>query len=102
MSSPAVTDRVLAACEPARGRWVSGARHGLSDRVLARSAAEVFDIAYGELDATGAPSWVLEQLGDMTERQVLMGRCPADDPDLDPGAAAAVDARQAQVTEGAR
>jgi glutamate--cysteine ligase len=104
LSSPEVTDRVLAACEPARGRWVSGARHGLSDRVLARSAAEVFDIAYSELDATGAPSWVLEQLGDMTERQVLLGRCPADDPDLDPGAGAAavVDARKEHVPEGAR
>lgn len=88
MSDPVVTDRVLEVCEPAQGRWVSGARHGLADRVLARAAASVFDLACTRLPDVGAPPWVVDDLGEMTERYVLRGRCPADDPDPptdDPG-----------------
>jgi glutamate--cysteine ligase len=80
LSDPAVTDRVLEACEPARGRWVSGARHGLSDRVLAGAARVVFDLACRQLPSLGAPPWLLEDLTEMTDRQVRRGRCPADDP----------------------
>lgn len=80
LADPAVTDRVLEFCEPARGRWVSGARHGLADRVLARAAAGVFPLAVDRLPDVGAPRWVLDALTLMTERQVLRGRCPADDP----------------------
>jgi len=81
MSDPVVTDRVLEACEPAQGRWVSGARYGLADRVLARAAAAVFDLACSRMPAVAAPPEVVEALGEMTERYVLRGRCPADDPD---------------------
>ncbi len=77
---PDVLDPVLEACAPARGRWISGARHGLADRVLARAAAAVFPLAVARLEADGAPPGVLADLVDMTERQVLRGRCPADDP----------------------
>ncbi|MCY7340893.1 MAG: ergothioneine biosynthesis glutamate--cysteine ligase EgtA [Pseudonocardia sp.] len=80
LSDPSVTDRAMAACEPAQGRWVSGARRGLADRVLARAAATVFDLACAQLPAVGAPVWVVEDLVAMTERQVRRGRCPADDP----------------------
>ena len=80
LSDPAVTDRVLEICEPVRGRWVSGARHGLADRVLARAAAGVFTLALDRLPGIGAPGWVVDALTLMTERQVLRGRCPADDP----------------------
>jgi glutamate--cysteine ligase len=75
-----VLDTVLEACAPARGRWTSGARHGLADRVLARAAGAVFPLAVARLAAGGAPPGVLADLIDMTERQVLRGRCPADDP----------------------
>ncbi len=81
LSDPVATDRVLEVCLPARGRWVSGARHGLADRVLARAAALVFDLACTRLPAVGAPPWVVDALVEMTERYVLRGRCPADDPD---------------------
>jgi glutamate--cysteine ligase len=84
LSDPVVTDRVLEVCEPALGRWESGARHGLADRVLARAAARVFDLACSRLPAVGAPSWLADALCDTTERYVLRGRCPADDPDPDP------------------
>jgi glutamate--cysteine ligase len=81
LSDPAVADRARDACEPARGRWVSGARHGLSDRVLAKAAGTVFELARGRLAAVGAPDWVAADLDDMIERQVLRGRCPADEPE---------------------
>ncbi|WP_308258039.1 ergothioneine biosynthesis glutamate--cysteine ligase EgtA [Pseudonocardia lacus] len=81
LSDPAVTDRVRDVCEPAAGRWVSGARHGLADRVLARAAASVFELARDRQPALGSPGWVVDDLDDMIERQVLRGRCPADDPE---------------------
>lgn len=79
LSDPVVTDQVLEICEPAQGRWESGARHGLADRVLARAAALVFDLACTRLPDVGTPAWVVDDLGEMTERYVLRGRCPADD-----------------------
>ncbi|MCO1660091.1 ergothioneine biosynthesis glutamate--cysteine ligase EgtA [Pseudonocardia humida] len=81
LSDPAVTDRAREACEPVAGRWVSGARHGLADRVLATAAAAVFELARGAQAALNAPDWVVADLDDMIERQVLRGRCPADDPE---------------------
>lgn len=80
LSDDAAVDRVLEVCAPARGRWVSGARHGLDDRVLARAAAAVFALAADRLPGLGAPAWVRDALADVIERQVLRGRCPADDP----------------------
>lgn len=82
LSDPAVVDRAREACEPAAGRWVSGARHGLADRVLARAAATVFDLARSRQAALNAPDWVVADLDDMIEKQVLRGRCPADDPEI--------------------
>jgi glutamate--cysteine ligase len=86
LSDPTTIDRAREACAPAAGRWTSGARHGLSDRVLARAAATVFELAIGRLPAVGAPQWVAEDLTAMTKQQVLRGRCPADDPDVPEGA----------------
>jgi glutamate--cysteine ligase len=81
LSDPTTIDRVREVCAPTAGRWTSGARHGLSDRVLARAAATVFELAIGRLPAVGAPRWVADDLTAMTEQQVLRGRCPADNPD---------------------
>jgi glutamate--cysteine ligase len=80
LSDPDITDLAREACEPAQGRWVSAARHGLTDRVLARAAGTVFGLACAQLPALGAPDWVAADLIAMTEQQVLRGRCPADDP----------------------
>ena len=80
LSDPEITDLAREACEPAQGRWVSAARHGLVDRVLARAAGAVFGLACAQLPVLGAPEWVIEDLIAMTEQQVLRGRCPADDP----------------------
>ena len=56
LSEPAVIDVARDACEPARDRWVSAARHGLADRVLARAAAAVFGLACERLPALAAPT----------------------------------------------
>lgn len=101
LSGPDVVDRVLELCEPARGRWVSGARHGLADRVLARAAAGVFTLACEHLAGVGAPGWVADALVAMTERRVLRGCCPADEPmpgDGHPTAVGGFDSRR--VLEG--
>lgn len=81
LTDPAVTDRARAACAPAEGRWMSAARHGLADPVLARAATTVFELACAELPRLGAPQWLLEDAAAMTERQVARGLCPADLPD---------------------
>jgi glutamate--cysteine ligase len=86
LSDATTIDRTREVCAPAAGRWTSGARHGLSDRVLARAAAGVFELAIGRLPAVGAPEWVVDDLVAMHEHQVLRGRCPADDPDIPEGA----------------
>lgn len=87
LADPEVTDRAREACEPTRGRWVVAARDGLDDPALARAAARVFELACSRLDAVGAPDWVVDDATEMTERQVLRRRCPADDayPATDPG-----------------
>ncbi len=100
LDHPDVTDRALAACEPARGRWVSGARHGLADRVLARAAATVFELACSRLPAVGAPAWVVDDLAEMTERQVLRGRCPADEPAPGDGRAVVAHHLEPGIPEG--
>jgi glutamate--cysteine ligase len=78
LSDPAVTERAREACEPTRERWVSAARHGLEDRVLAAAAGTGFELAVAQLPAAGAPQWVVDDLTAMTERRVLKGLCPAD------------------------
>jgi glutamate--cysteine ligase len=81
LSEPAVIDVVRDACAPTRTRWVSAARHGLADRVLARAATEVFELACERLPELAAPQWLVDELIAMTERLVRHGRCPADEPE---------------------
>lgn len=78
LADPAVTDRARQACEPAAGRWVSAARHGLADRVLQRAAVTVFELAVAALHRLDAPSWLVADLAVMLERRVRRGLCPAD------------------------
>jgi glutamate--cysteine ligase len=80
LSDPVATDRAREACEPAAGRWVSAARHGLADRVLQRAAVTVFEQALTLLPTLQAPSWVAADLAVALERGVRRGLCPADRP----------------------
>ena len=81
LSDPGVIDVVRNVCAPARSRWVSAARHGLADRVLAQAAVQVFDLAAARLPDLGAPTWLTDELVAMTERLVRHGLCPADEPE---------------------
>jgi glutamate--cysteine ligase len=78
LSDPATTERAREVCEPAAGRWVSAARHGLDDRVLKRAAVAVFELALAALPRLAPPSWVAADLAVMLERGVRRGLCPAD------------------------
>lgn len=89
-----VTDRALAAAAPAAGRWVSAARHGLADRVVARAAVALFELAHAALPGLGAPPGLVDEVAEMLDRDVRRGRCPADEPapgDLPARTAAAPD-----------
>ncbi len=81
LADGAVLDRAREACEPTRDLWVSAARHGLEDRVLATAAATVFELAVGQLPAVGTPGWLVDDLTTMTEQRVRRGLCPADLPE---------------------
>jgi glutamate--cysteine ligase len=81
LSDPGVIDVVRNICAPARARWVSAARHGLADRVLAQAAAAVFELACARLPDLAAPTWLVDELVAMNERLVRHGLCPADEPE---------------------
>jgi glutamate--cysteine ligase len=52
MSAP--IDQVLAAAEPAAGRWFPAAREGLQDPLVLRAARDVVALGLDVLDRTGA------------------------------------------------
>ena len=81
LSDPGVIDVVRNVCAPARTRWVSAARHGLADRVLAQAAIQVFELAVCRMPDLAAPMWLTDELIAMTERLVRHGLCPADEPE---------------------
>ncbi len=78
VATPATLEATLEACEPVLDRWWSAARHGLADRVLARAAAAVFELACATAPDLGAPRWVTERLVEVTTDRVQRARCPAD------------------------
>lgn len=88
LSDPDTVDRARAAVAPAVGRWAAAARHGLADRVLRRTAGDLFELAHRTL---GGPAFadlarsVPEMVAGVIERRVLDGRCPADDAVGEPG-----------------
>jgi glutamate--cysteine ligase len=81
LSDAGVIDVVRNVCAPARTRWVSAARHGLADRVLAHAAAAVFELACARLPDLAAPTWLVDEAVAMNERFVRHGLCPADEPE---------------------
>lgn len=52
-------DPVLAATEPAVGRWLHAARYGLADRRVARAARDVVELGCAALADTGLPAAAL-------------------------------------------
>ncbi|MGI5238204.1 ergothioneine biosynthesis glutamate--cysteine ligase EgtA [Dactylosporangium sp. CA-139066] len=50
LADPGTVSQVLELCEPAAGRWVAAARHGMADPVLAGAARAVRELALARLD----------------------------------------------------
>lgn len=79
LSRREVTEQVGELTRPVAGRWIQAARCGLEDGALAEVAGPVFELACSALRDLGAPAALQDALEDMTTRQVLRGRCPADE-----------------------
>ncbi|MDN5861594.1 MAG: ergothioneine biosynthesis glutamate--cysteine ligase EgtA, partial [Pseudonocardia sp.] len=77
----ATTAEALGHAGPVATLWTQAARDGLDHPELARAAVAVFELARSRLSTLGAPEWLVDDLDEMTERQVRRGLCPADLPD---------------------
>jgi glutamate--cysteine ligase len=83
LSDPATLDRARDAVAPAVDRWGAAARHGLADGVLCRAAGALVELAHQRLLTTDPALAAL--VGDVAERRVLRGLCPADTSVGEPG-----------------
>jgi glutamate--cysteine ligase len=70
MSDPVVTDRAMAAAEPAAGRWFPAARDGLDDKLVLQAARDVVDLGTEVLDRTGIGPDLLGQVATRLTRIV--------------------------------
>lgn len=59
--------------------WLSAARCGLADPVLAAAARRCFDAAEAALARRGTPTQITQAVSSFGDRYVRRGRCPADD-----------------------
>ena len=69
-------DEVLDLTRSAAGRWMSAARYGLDDPVLAAAARDISELACREIDAAGDPTGLSGRLADFAARR-LDGHVPA-------------------------
>jgi glutamate--cysteine ligase len=68
MSAP--MDQVLAAAEPAAGRWLPAAREGLEDKLVLQAARDVVDLGTSVLDRTGADPELIAAVATRLQRIV--------------------------------
>ncbi|MEV4259900.1 glutamate-cysteine ligase family protein [Kribbella sp. NPDC049584] len=68
MSAP--MDQVLAAAEPAAGRWFPAAREGLADKLVLQAARDVVDLGTEVLDRTGADPELIAAVATRLQRIV--------------------------------
>ncbi|HLH85041.1 MAG TPA: ergothioneine biosynthesis glutamate--cysteine ligase EgtA [Trebonia sp.] len=64
---------------PSENAWLTAARRGPADPLLARASRGCFEAARGALARQGAPASVRAAVDDFIERYVSKDRCPADD-----------------------
>ncbi|QES47103.1 ergothioneine biosynthesis glutamate--cysteine ligase EgtA [Streptomyces venezuelae] len=67
---------------PRNPLWRAAARHGPADPELRAAGIACFRAAAEALPRLGASGHVLDTVGAFTDRYVLRGRCPADEPRL--------------------
>jgi glutamate--cysteine ligase len=83
---PVASAAAMAAAEPVWDRagddydpWLSAARCGPADPLLAQASRECFAAAGAALARMEAPAAIRRAVADFTEDYVLKDRCPADD-----------------------
>ncbi|WP_051766109.1 glutamate-cysteine ligase family protein [Saccharothrix syringae] len=67
-STPEVVDATLAATETAAGRWLTAARYGLHDPVLARAARDVVELGSAALANTDLPVGQTDEIAEELHR----------------------------------
>lgn len=70
MSDAVPIDQVLAAAEPAAGRWFPAAREGLEDKLVLDAARAVVELGIGVLDRTGVAPDLSDQIATRLHRIV--------------------------------
>ncbi|GAB2669753.1 ergothioneine biosynthesis glutamate--cysteine ligase EgtA [Kribbella swartbergensis] len=70
MSGAVPIDQVLAAAEPAAGRWFAAAREGLEDKLVLEAARAVVELGAGLLDRTGVHPELSDQVATRLHRIV--------------------------------
>jgi glutamate--cysteine ligase len=70
MSGSVPIDQVLAAAEPAAGRWFPAAREGLEDKLVLDAARAVVELGTEVLDRTGVAQELSDQVATRLHRIV--------------------------------
>jgi glutamate--cysteine ligase len=63
-----VVDKAMEVAEPAAGRWLEAARHGLDDRLVRRAARELAEIGCRSLDLIGLDAQTESRIADRLDR----------------------------------
>src|SRR6266545_3358838 len=63
-----VVDKAMEVAEPAAGRWLEAARHGLDDRLVRRAARELAEIGCRSLDLIGLDAQTASRIADRLDR----------------------------------
>ena len=79
IDDPAVAVVAEHVARPTARRWMSAARHALSDPALARSARACFQLAIDAMVRRGVDDALTVCCAEYAERWVFVGRTPADD-----------------------
>jgi len=79
IDDPAVAVIAEHVARPTAGRWMSAARHGLTDAALARSARACFQLTIDAMARRGVDEALTACCAEYAARWVFVGRTPADD-----------------------
>ncbi|RSM67853.1 ergothioneine biosynthesis glutamate--cysteine ligase EgtA [Actinoplanes sp. ATCC 53533] len=70
LADDATTDAARAVAAATAGEWVTAARAGLADPAIRRTATDLLDLACRNLDSTGLPPAVRDEVTDIVDRRL--------------------------------
>jgi glutamate--cysteine ligase len=70
LADDATTDAARAVTAATAGEWVTAARAGLADPAIRRTATDLLDLACRNLDSTGLPPAVRDEVTDIVDRRL--------------------------------